>query len=358
MKYIFNSSLLIVALLITSCTTKKSNSNKEQIDDYSAKIDSLIKTTNPRKFNGVVLITQNGEIKYSKEYGYSNFEKKTPISLNDNFRIQSNSKQITAVLILKEVEKGRINLQSPIKEYLPDFEQTWTDTVTVHQLLNMSSGIVSLEEPLLFKPGTDFKYSNPAYGLLGRIIENTTGEEFKVVANRLFKDLGMENTYCYEMNKTYPKLINGYRISGDKFELLEFESFRFSAERWKDFIPGGGIISNVTDLNIWDSKLHNGDILKQESYEAMVNSDVIDFNEAFSTKRRLYGYGINISDKTDVKYIGHAGRGMGFANIKFYIPEKNIGVIILENVYNANTDIIYHFEKEVREIVLNSNLVK
>lgn len=47
-------------------------------DDYSTKIDSLIQTTNPRGFNGVILITQNGKIKYSKAVGYSDFEKKYP----------------------------------------------------------------------------------------------------------------------------------------------------------------------------------------------------------------------------------------------------------------------------------------
>ncbi len=125
MKYIFKISTLVFVICIFSCVENK---NKvELVDDYSAKIDSLIATTNPRKFNGVILITQNGETKYSKEYGFSDFEKKIPINLNDNFRIQSNSKQITAVLILKEVEKGNIHLNNTIKKYLPELNSTWTD---------------------------------------------------------------------------------------------------------------------------------------------------------------------------------------------------------------------------------------
>jgi len=62
-------------------------------------------------------------MKYSKAYGLSDFEKKIPISLNDRFRIQSNSKQITAVLILKEVEKRHIKLNIPINKYLPDIKR-------------------------------------------------------------------------------------------------------------------------------------------------------------------------------------------------------------------------------------------
>jgi len=144
MKQLFNFLTLILFAFFFSC-----NQKEQQKEDYSTKIDSLIQTTSPRSFNGVILITQNGKTKYSKAYGYSNFEDKTPISIKDNFRIQSNSKQVSAVLILKEVENGKIDLSSPIRKYLPDLRQTWADTVTVHQLLNMSSGIIALEKCLI-----------------------------------------------------------------------------------------------------------------------------------------------------------------------------------------------------------------
>lgn len=363
MKCIFRFSSLIVALFIISCNSSgknkiNSSNDKEQIDDYSAKIDSLIQTTNPRKFNGVVLITQNGETKYSKAYGYSNFEKKIPITTKDNFRIQSNSKQVTAVLILKEFEDGKIDLRSPIGEYLPDLKQTWADTVTVHQLLNMSSGIIALDKPLIFEPGTDYAYSNPAYGLLGQIIENVTEKEYTEVANNLFKQLEMYNTYCYEIGEPNNGLINGYRVSIGDFNVVNFSSLGFTEEEWIDFIPGGGVISNLHDLNLWDIKLHNGEILEPETYELMTRYSITGQHDAFGKEKIGYGYGLRIYDKEPIKHIGHAGRGIGFASIKFYVPEKDVDVIVLENVYNEDESIIYHFEKEIREIVLNSNLVK
>lgn len=330
----------------------------QQKENYSAKIDSLIQLTNPRNFNGIVLITQKGKIKYSKAFGYSDIEKKTPLTLKDNFRIQSNTKQITAVLILKEVEKGKIDLEKPIKKYLPDLQQTWADTVTVHQLLNMSSGIVSLEKPLLFKPGTDFYYSNPAYGLLGRLIEKVTAKKYTEVANSLFKDLGMKNTYCYEMNKDNPNLINGYWQTKDSIEVVNFKNLNFNDESWSNFVPTGGIISNVTDLNIWDTKLHKGKILQTKSYNAMTNSTVIESDLTFSETKSNYGYGVNINREKPYKYIGHAGRGIGFVSLKFYLPEKDLDVIILENIYNRDINIVYYFEKSIRQIIMNSTLVK
>lgn len=362
MKQTFKILLLFIILTHIGCGENKNKANikneNQAVDDYTAAIDSLIKTNNPRMFNGVVLITQNGETKYLKEYGFSDFEKKTPISLYSNFRIQSNSKQITAVLVLKEVENGNIDLESPIRKYLPELKQTWADTVTVHQLMNMSSGVVNIEGPLAFKPGTDFRYSNPAYELLGKTIEAVTGNNYTEVANTLFKELRMTNTYCYGIDEVNTGLVNGYWVSNEVLEKVDFDSLNFTKESWANFVPAGGIISNPYDLNIWDTNLHNGNILKSETYNLMINSEVVDSDYTFSNIQSNYGYGVNIHEAKPFKYIGHAGRGIGFVNLKIYVPEKKLDIIIMENVYNRDTDIVYHFEKEIRKIVMNSSLAK
>jgi len=357
MKYTFKISLFFVAFIVFNCGDNKTKNNNQAFDDYSAKIDSLIQTSSPRKFNGVISITKNGESVYSKTFGYSNLDNKTPLSQSDNFRIQSNSKQITGVILLKEVEKGTIELNKPISEYLPEFRATWVDAVTVHQLINMSSGIASLKEPLLFKPGTDFHYSNPAYGLLGRIIKNVTGKNYSEITNSLFKALGMDDTFSYQFDQENQKLINGYQWTGDKYEFIQFLELGFTKDTWNDFIPTGGIISNINDLHIWDTKLHNGELLKPASYEIMTNSEVSDLFPALSDEKMSYGYGIDIAHKP-FRYLGHGGSGFGFVNIKFYVPEKELNVIVLENIYHNDIPIRYHFEKEIRKIVLNSNLAK
>lgn len=362
MKNTFKYFILLTTLCLIGCNKNLSNLNNENLsnkaDDYTAKIDSLVKTITPRPFNGVILITQKGKIKYQRTVGYSNFETKTTFTINDRFRIQSNTKQITAVLILKEVEKGKIDLQSPIRKYLPDFKQTWADTVNVHHLLNMSSGIVSIEKPLAFRPGTDYYYSNPGYGLLGKIIEKVTGKTFTEVANTLFKDLEMHHTYCYEIDKPNEGLVNGYWLSKDTLNVVDFKSLNFTTETWANFIPTGGVISDVMDLNLWDKKLHKGKILKPATYQILTNSSGTGQHNAFGNEKLGYAYGLRISDATSVKYMGHAGRGIGFANIKFYVPSRDLSVIILENIYDKDDNIVYHFEDKIRQIIINSNLVK
>ena len=149
--------------------------NQKQL---SKKIDSIIENKNPRPFNGVILITEKGKTKYSKALGFTNFKTRIPLKISDQFEIMSNTKQITAVLLLKEVEKGTVNLNSAIKKYLPSLTQNWADTVTVHQLLNHTHGITDTEKPLLFKAGSDFKYGNLSNIFLGKIIENASKKSY------------------------------------------------------------------------------------------------------------------------------------------------------------------------------------
>jgi len=85
MKQFIKLIYIVTAILFLSC-----NSFGQQKDDYSTKIDSLIEAVNPRTFNGVVLISQNGKTKYSKAYGFANFDKKTPLKLDNEFEIMSN----------------------------------------------------------------------------------------------------------------------------------------------------------------------------------------------------------------------------------------------------------------------------
>ncbi|MFC3122485.1 serine hydrolase domain-containing protein [Agaribacter flavus] len=327
------------------------------VDLLANKIDRILKSDSPRKFNGVISIEKDGKNIYAKAQGYADFDKQERLKLHDNFRIQSNSKQITGVLILKEVEKGSIDLARPVSEYLPTLQVDWAKLVTVHQLVNMSAGIVALDKPLLFQPGTGFHYSNPAYALLGRIIEQVSGKKYSEVANAFFKEIGMHNTFCYDYDENEQALVNGYQWAQDKYQLVNFNKLGFTPATWEDFIPTGGIISNVQDLHIWDTKLHNGELLSRHSYEIMTTSNVPDTFTPLSEDEIAYGYGINIIN-APISFLGHGGSGFGFASIKFYIPEKKINVIVLENLFHDEIPIRYFYQTEIRKLVLGSDLVR
>ncbi len=351
MTQIFKLTFLAISILFTSC-----NSSAQQKDNYSTKIDSLLKTKNPREFNGVVYIQQNGKTKYAKVYGFTDFNKKTPLKIDDKFSTMSIAKQFTATLILQEVEKGTIDLHTPIRKYLPDFKYSWADTITVHQLLNNTSGLYSesLDKPLKFKPGTAFSYSNIGFSVAGLVLEKQSGKSYETLITALFKKCKMKN--CYYPNESNSKLLTkGHTIKTDgAFTLNEKLSFA------PDYYFGSHLIVSAPDLAKWNECLHNGKVLKPTTYKMMTNYVITNQHQVFSEQPIGYGYGLRINEKADIYEIGHTGfhPSEGFTAVNLYYPKTNTSVVIMENLGNENFDIAYYFEQQVRKIVKESKLFK
>lgn len=339
------SALFLFTFLFSNC-----NSFAQKKDNYSNQIGSLIKTADSPVFNGVVLISKNGKKLYSKTKGYADFDSKKLLNPESQFEIMSNSKQITAVLILLEVEKGKINLQAPIKKYLPELKQTWADSVTVHQLLNHSHGIVSLDKPLAFKSGTDFKYGDLSYTLLTKIVANSNQKSYSETANMLFKKLGMKNTYCFDKSRNQ-NLVSGYFNENNILEKVT------KTQITNENLGADGVVSTVSDLAIWNENLHKGKILKPETYQLITKYNILSQHNVFGKDKNGYGYGIRIVDNEPVKYLGHTGLGDGFSSLNLYFPDSGISLIILENQMNAKAELFYVSEIKIKDILMKSNLL-
>jgi CubicO group peptidase (beta-lactamase class C family) len=338
------SALLCFLILFLNC-----NLIAQKQDNLSLKIDNILKNASP-VFNGVILISKKGKTIYSKAQGFSNFENKKPLKIDSPFEIMSNSKQITAVLILLEVEKGKINLNAPIKKYLPDLTQSWADSISVQQLLNHSHGITNLQKPLAFHPGTDFKYGDLSFSLLGKIVTNTTKKSYSENANLLFKKLNMKNTFVYDTTKNQ-NIVSGYTNKNGVFERMK------NSKITPETLGADGIISTVNDLATWNENLHKGKILKPETYQLMITSKITSQHNFFGKEKEGYGYGIRIIEKEAVKYIGHTGLGDGFSSVNLYFPQSDVSLIILENQMNTEPDLFYASEFKIKNTVLNSNLL-
>ncbi len=337
-----------------SCNSTRTISN----NSFSQKIDSLIQTENPRKFNGVVLISQNGKTVYQKAYGISDVDKNIEVKLSDHFSSMSIAKQITAILVMLEVEKGTIDLNTPIKKYLKNLSYDWAKKVTVHHLLNNSSGIESweLKEKLLFEPGIQFKYSNIGYATLGEILESATGKSYENLVTELFTQQGMKNSF-YPNEANQKKIVNSFFVSKEndqKFNLVE--KFPFAPI----LFPGSHLLVTAEDLAIWNHHLHNGKILKNESYKKMINHSITNTHTLFSENEIGYGYGLRINDKAKNFEIGHTGFSppAGFTTVNLYYPKEKLSIIVLENVATDNFESAYYFESEIRKIMLKSELLK
>ncbi|MCA1918217.1 MAG: beta-lactamase family protein [Flavobacterium piscis] len=343
------SNLRITFILSSILLFSSSFLSAQKKNNYAAQIDSLISVSNPI-FNGVVLIAKNGKTVYSKVYGFTNFQTRKYLKTDSQFEIMSNTRQITAVLILKEAEQGRIDLQAPIKKYLPQLNQSWAESVTVHQLLNHTHGIIDLTKPLLFKPGSDFKYGDLGYSLLGKILESVTKKSYYEVANSFFKELKMKNTLCFSA-APIKKLVSGYVNNNNAFKLVSRSMITIEST------SSNGIVSTAGDLAIWNENLHKGKLLQPETYQLLFKYNITAQNSFFGPEKVGYGYGFRIVDKEPIKYVGHTGLGDGFSSVNLYFPESDVSLIILENQMNQNRDLFYANEVKIKNILLKSNLL-
>jgi len=225
----------------------------------------LIEANTKRFFNGIILVSQNDKVIYSKVKGFANLENKIPLIDDSQFIIGSISKQMTAVVVLREVDKERIDLYVPVKKYLPNMSQTWLDSITVHQLLNHTSGVTDWDKPLKFKPSTDFSYSNIGYELLAKIVENVSAKSYATLANEIFKVCKMTHSMSPKLNQ-YKSLVNSY-VEDSTGKVKPVEGLLIDLG-----IPSGGMISTAGDLLLWNKNLHGGKLLSNKSYDLMTTA--------------------------------------------------------------------------------------
>ena len=290
---------------------------------FAPRIDSLIEANTKRFFNGIILVSQNGKVTYSKVRGFADLESKTPLIIDNQFVIGSISKQMTAVVVLREVEKGLIDLHVPVKKYLPNMPQTWLDSITVHQLLNHTSGVTDWDKTLKFKPSTDFSYSNIGYELLAKIAENVTKKSYATLTNEIFKICKMEHSMSPKLNR-HKSLVNSY-VEDSTGKVKPVEGLLINLG-----IPSGGMISTAGDLLLWNKNLHGGKLLSQKSYDQMTTAS--SHRDHFIFGKVDYGYGLQIDPKGKTLEIGHSGYATGFASLNFYYPATKTSLIVLENI--------------------------
>lgn len=315
--------------------------------DVQKNIDALLKQYyDYGQLNGAVLVGDKGKVVYEKGFGMANMEWGIPNTAETKFRIGSITKQFTATLILQLVEEGKIKLDGKLSDYLPDYRKDTGSRVTIHQLLNHTSGIPSYTSnpeffpkhsrdayavpefvktfasgDLEFEPGAKFSYNNSGYTLLGAIIEKVTGKPYEtVLSERILKPLGMTNTGYDHHATILEKRASGYQRTREGFINAPYLDMSLP-------YAAGSIYSTVEDLYKWDQALHEGTILSAESRKLM-----------FTPGLSNYGYGVGIDDRTlgktdqKIKVISHSGGINGFNSLMTRAVDKRQTVVILDNV--------------------------
>jgi len=277
--------------------------------------------TTERPFNGVVMIADGPRVVHAKVSGHADRERSVPLTLARRFVIGSLSKQITAALVMQQVDQGKIDLDAPISTYL-SAGADWARRVKVRHLLNHTSGIIDLGSPLKSEPGTTFAYSNLGYDLLGTIVERVSGEGFATVASRLFASCGMTETAALDASNN-PGLSVGYSEEADGTLVVA------SPSPMSEHAPSGGMVSSVGDLVRWNMCLHGGRAVSSESYAAMMKPAV---TRPYRWGELGYGFGVQVSEQDGLTEISHGGYVEGFIATMAYYPQSRRTLVILENV--------------------------
>jgi len=326
-----------VGIVFTASLMQFSVQAQSSLDTY---FDHLSEN---RKFMGSAAILFKDSIIYSKSVGFSDVASLKKIDKNTKFRIGSITKTYTAVLTLKAMEEGKINLSDKLSVWFPQFQNA--DKITIEMMLKHRSGIFNFTEipgesvweavahtqaefieyvskpKNNFDPDTAYEYSNTNYALIGFILEKIYNKDYNtLIQEKICKPLKLENTYyTFENNPTKNEAFS-YSIQ-DKY--LKNGSINYSNE------PGsGGLLSTPTEVNKFISALFMGKIISPESLELMLP---IENNE--------YGLGIETFMLGDLKAFRHTGRVDNYISDYWYFPNEELGLVTLANATNINTDL-------------------
>lgn len=322
---------------MVSCQSIQKNTQ-----EHSEIIISIEKALINSNFNGVVLLQDDTQTLFSRTMGFSDIESEIPLELTDQFVIGSISKQFTAVLILREFEKGKLKLNDTIGKFLPRSYQLWANEITIHQLLTHTHGIVALNQPTEFIPGSQFHYSQIGYDLLAQILEKITQRSFQQLSTELFNKYALSQTF-HPNNKKYKHLVKGYteNQNGD---------LTSSQNSLQNYAAAGSFISNAENLSKWNQLLHSHKLVKQETLTLMKTKYATRNHPIFGTID--YGYGLIFNDGEQNTQIGALGYAPGFVSASYYHPKSKMNLIVLGNTAKNLNDFQQTFKVHTDLMVL------
>lgn len=289
-------------------------------------------------FMGSVLVARGDEVLFSKAYGSANLEWQVPNTLNTKFRIGSITKQFTAAAILLLAERGKLTLDDPIRNYYPAAPAAW-DAITLRHLLGHTSGIANYtdtpeadrmmvwhataeelikpvqDQPLEFQPGTQMRYCNTGYVLLGMVIEKASGIGYaEFLKQNIFDPLGMKDS-GYDDNA----LILPYRAAGYSRGPRGLINAGY-VDMTTPF-AAGALYSTVEDLLRWERGLFGNKLLTAASLRTMTTQG-----------KGHYGLGVGVTEESGRPIIEHGGAIPGFNARLVYYPNSDVVVVALSNL--------------------------
>ena len=295
-----------------------------------------------------VAIERDGRVIYQKGFGYADLENRVKVTTETVFPIGSVTKTMTGLAVNQLVAAGRVELDAPVGRYLPDLPAPDRD-VPIRFLLDHLSGIVSYtdvpgfphdaqmpmsrqdvvgwfaSQPLQFRPGTRWSYTNSGFYLLGLVIEAASGQSYAdYLQAHEFAPFGMAHSSLAPWQVLLPNRAHGYRRGPNGIE---------NAPRYDPLLPfaAGAVLSTSGDLLRYRRGVFGGGPTPPMLRSALLVRDTLP--DGFALPYSLGS--LVFTEFEGHRRIGHPGDIYGFEAQYSYYPDDDLTIVILTNNQNA-----------------------
>jgi serine beta-lactamase-like protein LACTB len=295
-----------------------------------------------------IALVDDQRVVWSKGFGFEDAKRTKPATEHTVYRVGSVSKLFTDVAIMRLVEKGKIDLDTPVSKYLPEFAPKNPfdkGEVTLRQLMAHRSGLIrespvgnyfdptgpTLEKTvrsvngleLVYPPGTRIKYSNAAIATVGYVLEKTQGERFETFLKKDVLDTIGMTASAFEVTPEVKKHLAEavmWTYHGREFPAPTFEL---------GMAPAGSMYAPVGDLAKFMHCLFAGGKAGETQVVKPATLDEM-FKPQFAPPDAKSGFGIGfmVGELDGHKRIGHGGAVYGFATELAMLPKEKLGVIV------------------------------
>ena len=303
-----------------------------------------------------IVLVDDQETVWARGFGYAVPDDSVAATAHTVYRVGSVSKLFTDIGIMQLVERGVLDLDAPVTEYLSEFQPAspFGDVATLRQLTSHRSGLVR-EPPvghyfddsnatlastvqslnsttMVYRPETRIKYSNAGIAAVGYVLEEIQNQPFaEYLAQAVLAPLGMRNSSFGPEPAVVADLATAYMwtYDGRTFEAPTFQL---------GMAPAGSMYAPVTDLGLFMSVLFAGGMGPQGQVIAASTLDSMltpQFADAGATTG--YGIGFSIAELDGHRRIGHGGAIYGFATDLAALPDRKLGVASVTTMDGANT---------------------
>jgi len=315
------------------------NSKEDNIEDFYRKLwkrDDL---------SGGFLVAKNGQILFEEYGGYANRSEKDEITKYTPIHIASVSKVLTAAVVLKLIDRGKLELDQKVNTLLPEFPY---EDITVKMLLNHRSGLPNYayftddkaiwdrsmltnqdildlfakhKFSLYFKPDKKFGYCNTNYAMLALIIEKVTYMNYRDAMKKIvFDPLGMKDTYVFDYEKDKDRASLSYKGNNVLY------GFDFLDNVYGD----KNIYSTPRDLLKFDIATYSKKFLNPELYDQVFQGYSYEHKGV-----KNYGLGIRMHEwETGEKLFYHNGWWHGNTSSYVTLKKDTVAIIALSNKFS------------------------